>query len=1105
MSQIHKIMHLEAICLPPANVYGQKADDLYSDKFFGYVHVDTRQFGERSNCYCNILVDVRPPERYCFDDMVGYALQTDLYDQASLLRGEQLFIQSLHTSAVDGHVSRRADYLTELSSALRHSDQEGMHYGRRLGFDTHGLSVQNTSSYATQHIPSYDYIYPESSLNPGYGVSLPPGMDYGTTGKGILSASSLDFRREKESLVLAHGGGGPRVDDLRKDGRVSYLREFELREVECRRENLHAGYKEREQERERERQRTKDKKRILTARPTYRDPKEQTPVRKTVSRDARGSSLRRVSQHHEASIRRHSPIRPIRSDYVCKVLPSRLVDMERDYLALDKRYPRLFVPSEFSKVVVNWPKQKLSLSMNTVVSFEHDYTEDGGVDVKYMPTKSLAVQTGGKTVWNAKMILMSGLSRTAWEDLGSDKLFEDRVPHICNILKFGVLEKDRSFMATGGPWDPTDGIDPSVDQSSLIKTMLRHTKDKLHLDLSNCRHWNPFLEIHYDRVGTDGVSSFREITILFVPDLSECLPSFDAWKPQWLAHKKVLAERDRLLSQEIKKDVIVGKGSNDAGEVAKDAEKKTSGDPSNAQATRTKKTVKKFTKGVVKRPVNDEKGVARPGENEEKGSEIIVGAQTGGSSDPGAKANEQTPSKTRIVKKKVAEVDKSMDSVTRRKWAPHPLRIPLRAPIVDALIVFCSFDSFKVLLRSLSVSLDSLLDYTDKDIDESSFEVSFPINTALVFLCASLSLCSTGIKTKHKHPNTRICSMDGLVLFISSTCPFHGLSSYNDHKSTPSCPQLCKSFCLLLHQLGLQAPNISFLLQRDQLSLAPCESQSIPHLEKVAPYSLGCSSCLYSCSLFSSCQQYQMGTRSLEFLKKLRVKFVRQGNQRKRHQEELSAKQKEAETQNKRQKTVEHNDKETPAITESVPEKDDKESSAKETVANTGDPVGKEKTTGDEAAATMENGEDDEIDEGGPEEDPEEDPEELDANPEQEETVEVPRKKEENKKKRKVPNLLRPNPNLSQTRTRSKRKERLVQQKEKKRLTKSCCRLSDFLTVTRQANVRVEDMRITIHSLGKFISHREVKELVQSALLESNTGRDDRILYNKLVRELETI
>ncbi|CAG7895166.1 unnamed protein product, partial [Brassica rapa] len=117
--------------------------------------------------------------------------------------------------------------------------------------------------------------------------------------------TKITLEREKESLALAHGGGGPR-----KDGRASYLREFERR-----RENLHARYKERERERERERQRAKDRKRIPTARPTSRDPKERTPVPKTVSRDTRSSSLRRVSHHREASIRRHSPIRPIRSDY----------------------------------------------------------------------------------------------------------------------------------------------------------------------------------------------------------------------------------------------------------------------------------------------------------------------------------------------------------------------------------------------------------------------------------------------------------------------------------------------------------------------------------------------------------------------------------------------------------------------------------------------------------------------------------------------------------------------------------------------------------------------------------------------------------------------
>lgn len=37
---------------------------------------------------------------------------------------------------------------------------------------------------------------------------------------------------------------------------------------------------------------------------------------------------------------------------------------------------------------------------------------------------------------------------------------------------------------------------------------------------------------------------------MFVPDLSECLPSLDAWRDQWLAHKRAVAERERQLSLE---------------------------------------------------------------------------------------------------------------------------------------------------------------------------------------------------------------------------------------------------------------------------------------------------------------------------------------------------------------------------------------------------------------------------------------------------------------------------------------------------------------------------------------------------------------------------
>jgi hypothetical protein len=60
-------------------------------------------------------------------------------------------------------------------------------------------------------------------------------------------------------------------------------------------------------------------------------------------------------------------------------------------------------------------------------------------------------------------------------------------------------------------------------------------------------------QIHYDRIGKDGFFSHKEITVLYVPDLSDCLPSLDEWRDQWLAHKKAVAERERQIS--LKKEV----------------------------------------------------------------------------------------------------------------------------------------------------------------------------------------------------------------------------------------------------------------------------------------------------------------------------------------------------------------------------------------------------------------------------------------------------------------------------------------------------------------------------------------------------------------------
>lgn len=73
-----------------------------------------------------------------------------------------------------------------------------------------------------------------------------------------------------------------------------------------------------------------------------------------------------------------------------------------------------------------------------------------------------------------QVILMNGLSRGALEELSADKLLDDRIPHVCNILRFAILKKDHSFMAVGGPWEPADGGDPSNDDNSLIRTALRY-------------------------------------------------------------------------------------------------------------------------------------------------------------------------------------------------------------------------------------------------------------------------------------------------------------------------------------------------------------------------------------------------------------------------------------------------------------------------------------------------------------------------------------------------------------------------------------------------------------------------------------------------------
>lgn len=153
-------------------------------------------------------------------------------------------------------------------------------------------------------------MYAQSSSNPGYGVSLPPGRDYGLA-KGLHGTSIA-------SDSIPSRSGHSRLDEL-KDER--YARELDIREEEHRRDRLRDKERERERERERDRDRDRERERERERvkekekereRKRERDREhkralerraERTPPR--TSSDRRGSSLSKDSR----PLRRDSPRR----------------------------------------------------------------------------------------------------------------------------------------------------------------------------------------------------------------------------------------------------------------------------------------------------------------------------------------------------------------------------------------------------------------------------------------------------------------------------------------------------------------------------------------------------------------------------------------------------------------------------------------------------------------------------------------------------------------------------------------------------------------------------------------------------------------------------
>lgn len=866
---------------------------------------------------------------------------------------------------------------------------------------------------------------------------------------------------------------------------------------------------------------------------------------------------------------------------------------------MDKRYPKLFVSPECTKVVVNWSRQELRIPFNTPVSFEHDFVQEE-TPSEHQTASSKTVDhvklESGTTRWNAKMILMSGLSNNALEELSSERNYEDRIPHLCNMLRFAFLKDGSSFMAIGGSWDTVDGNNPSVDKSTLVQTVSRYAKALTGLDLKNCQHWNPFLEIHYDRIGSDGLFSHKEVTVLYVPDLSGCLPSIDAWRNQWLAHKKAVAERERLhaLKREKSREKKEGQKDKESGtpkDVKKDEksgkkkEAETSGSKSNGKGkTVTKVKGKEVEKEVEKTNAEKKDGVETVDEGNTSAKKIqtekAAGVQTPGSgkkkiirkvikkkvvaekdgnapkqddtadtknneetttnadaivedAEPSATPNPSTvKTKKKITKKTpVAKPVKKEDEGTQSEATPvkEPEGSEEKTKTADVASASVKTIVKKKIIKRVTKRKVAVKDKVAKENEAGTTAVEGnlgneiksenkepvketvpPVTEQQKDLGGGSNETGNKQVKEEKKGKTEGSSVNKVK---TENADVSVKNEVKDKKKEKDGKSESKGKEVKDKKKSEEPPrHPGFILQTKGNKNSKLRSMSLS-LDSLLDYTdKDIEESTVELSLFAETfyemLQYQMGSRILTFLQKLRIKFVAKRNQKKRQREEASDKKEKEKTKKsspKRQKTEDVNAESKSDKTETLQEVKDEKTVVKDEKMVVDDV---ENTKPEDESEKEEDPDEDEDED--PEEDPEEDEEMEDASPKNEEKdedekvdMDVKSENVEEKVKDEEENV-KETVNLDKKLQGEEKKENTKVDTKKKEtpviIDKELLQAFRFFDRNRVGYIRVEDLRLMLHSMGKFMSHRDIKELVQSALLESNTGRDDRVLYNKLVK-----
>eukprot|EP00995_Heteronema_vittatum_P010524 NODE_59_length_2184_cov_411.386417_g48_i0.p2 GENE.NODE_59_length_2184_cov_411.386417_g48_i0~~NODE_59_length_2184_cov_411.386417_g48_i0.p2 ORF type:complete len:649 (-),score=351.95 NODE_59_length_2184_cov_411.386417_g48_i0:163-2109(-) len=178
--------------------------------------------------------------------------------------------------------------------------------------------------------------------------------------------------------------------------------------------------------------------------------------------------------------------------------------VERSLADILHRYPNLSASPDLHKMAAHWsaiPNLDIPLTVNIPFHTDPDLTLP-------VPAPEETPEGEGKTV--ARVMLLS-MAKPEPEVEGK----KTPKPHLTKQVKFLVAKKaSGGLTAIGGAWSAAkDGGSPTSDKT-LIKTAIRHCKETCGIDLSACKQWHKFVDVHYVRP-----NGAQDRTVIFVPDV----------------------------------------------------------------------------------------------------------------------------------------------------------------------------------------------------------------------------------------------------------------------------------------------------------------------------------------------------------------------------------------------------------------------------------------------------------------------------------------------------------------------------------------------------------------------------------------------------------